>query len=74
MRKAYLLGLLQDTTITEIMVCSEPPWGMTKRFGDEYIIILETEAHSFQEAVDWLRRAYPRIMRNLSKHFPFPEP
>lgn len=67
------LGHLDGDRIADVVVCGEPPWSMTKYHGEEYILILQSTAETYEEARNGLRSMYPAYMPKLAARLPFPE-
>lgn len=70
--KAYLIAYLKDGKITNIFICGESPWTMTRRSKSEIVLLCKAEGESYTEAKIYLRGDYLRQFPELSQKFPFP--
>ena len=77
-RSAYLIGNLRDGAIVSLMMKSEPPWQLTRRWRggvatDEMVLLYEGQADSYAEAIEQVKDAYPRHFPRLAARFPLSE-
>jgi len=69
--KCYITARLNsDGQIWSVAYYSEPPWTMTKYLSDNYAVLFECQAESFESARNYAVAGYNAFMPELSKKFP----